>query len=454
MTARVLVVDDIEANRRLIQAKLEARYYSVELADSGQAAIDCVLADQPDIVLLDVMMPGMDGYEVCRRLKSNPLTRHIPIVMLTALTDRDDRLRGLEAGADDFLSKPVDDFALFARLEALSRYNAVADELRMRDAANPHLPKLTDAELNTLNKPASVLVVDQNNEEARRVASALQRVGHVAETWIDAQVSGVKFVDIDIVVLALSHQRHDALKLCAQMSALRESREFSIIVTCDETERVRAAEGLRIGASDVIEIPLDLQELQARVATQIRRKRYLQILRQRVDRGLELAVIDQLTGLYNRRYMLERLQRWMQRAAVDETPLSIVAFDIDHFKRVNDEHGHEAGDRVLQEFSHRLREHIRPKDIACRPGGEEFLVIMPETAGEDALIGAERIRHAVAEAPFIDERTGAEIRVTVSAGVSTHSGEDGVLADLLHRADQALYRAKQNGRNRIEQIAA
>lgn len=454
MTARVLVVDDIEANRRLIQAKLEARYYSVMLSESGEHAISSAIHKQPDMILLDVMMPGMDGYEVCRQLKANYATRHIPIVMLTALTDRDDRLRGLEAGADDFLSKPVDDFALFARLEALQRYNAVADELRTREASNPHTANLTEHELSTLTKPASILIVDQNNEEARQVAAALQRVGHQAETWIDAQAAGVKFKEIDIVVLSLSRQRHDALKLCAQMRSLREARNFSIIVTCNEQDQKLGAEGLRIGASDIIMTPLDLQELQARVATQVRRKRYIEILRKRVDTGLELSVIDQLTGLYNRRYMLERLQLWMQRSGLDGKPVSIAAFDIDHFKTVNDQHGHEAGDLVLQEFAERLRTNIRPKDIACRPGGEEFLVIMPETPGDLAYIGAERIRHAIAADPFLVERNNEEIHVTVSAGVATHYGENALLADLLHRADQALYKAKENGRNRIENLAA
>lgn len=454
MTARILVVDDIEANLRVLQAKLEAKYYSVTLAQSGQIAVQRAIAELPDIILLDVMMPGMDGYEVCRQLKSNVRTRHIPIVMITALTDRDDRLRGLEAGADDFLSKPVDDFALFARLEALSRYNAVADELRMREAANPHTANLSESEVNLLARPGSILVVDQDNEAARRVTKALKKVGHEAETWIDAQATGVTFKDIDLIVFAISNQRHDALKLLAKMKSLRESRDFSIIVTADRSDQERAAQSLQIGASDIILSPLDMQELQARVSTQLKRKRFIQILRQRVDTGLELSVIDQLTGLYNRRYMLEHLQSWMQRAGREGEAVSIVAFDIDHFKAVNDEFGHEAGDLVLQQFAERLRLNIRPKDIACRPGGEEFLVIMPETATELATKGAERIRHAIAAEPFIVERSNQDIHVTVSAGVASYSSEGELLADFLHRADQALYKAKQNGRNRTERLAA
>ncbi len=134
MSARILVVDDIEANRRLLQAKLEAQYYTVIQAENGPQALEVAKAELPDIILLDVMMPGMDGYEVCRLLKQDPNTAFIPVVMVTALSDTEDRVRGLEAGAEDFLTKPVDDFALMSRVGALMRYNAVASELRQRQA--------------------------------------------------------------------------------------------------------------------------------------------------------------------------------------------------------------------------------------------------------------------------------------------------------------------------------
>lgn len=454
MTAKILVVDDIEANRRLLQAKLEAKYYTVFMADNGELAIESAIRHQPDIVLLDVMMPGMDGYEVCRRLKSHIATRHIPIVMITALTDIDDRLRGLEAGADDFLSKPVDDFGLLTRLDALVRYNLVADELRTRGANSAGAEQFSDFERELLDAPASILVIDRDNHEARRITSALKTMGHSAETWIDANEAGVQFKNLDLIIVALSGQGHDALKLCAQLLTLKEAREYSIIVTCDPDEQDLALEALRIGASDIILTPLDLSELQARVRAQTRRKRYIDVLRRRVDKGMELSVIDHLTGLYNRRHMLERLQVWMRRSGANSQPVSVVAFDIDHFKSINDKYGHEAGDQVLRAFAERLRTNIRPKDIVCRPGGEEFLVIMPETPAELAIKGAERIRHAIAEVPFQTDRSSDQIQVTVSAGVATHHGDGELLADFLHRADQALYQAKQNGRNRIERIAA
>ena len=135
MSARILVVDDIEANVRLLEAKLNAEYYDVSAAYDGPSALVAASSNHPDIILLDVMMPGMDGFEVCRRLKADATTRHIPVVLVTALDGRQDRLAGLKAGADDFLTKPIDDVALFARVRSLTRLKLVIDELRQREAS-------------------------------------------------------------------------------------------------------------------------------------------------------------------------------------------------------------------------------------------------------------------------------------------------------------------------------
>src|SRR6201985_2248286 len=135
MTARVLVVDDVPANVKLLEARLSAEYFDVATAMSGLEALAICEKAECDIVLLNVMMPDMDGFEVCRRLKSNSKTHHIPVVMVTALDHPSDRVRGLEAGADDFLTKPVSDVALIARVRSLSRLKLMTDELRVRAAA-------------------------------------------------------------------------------------------------------------------------------------------------------------------------------------------------------------------------------------------------------------------------------------------------------------------------------
>ena len=456
MSARLLVVDDILANRRLMQAKLEAKYYTVLMAENGQQALDITRAEKPDIILLDVMMPGMDGYEVCRRLKSDPETAHIPIVMLTALSETVHRVRGLEAGADDFLTKPVDDFALMARIGALSRYNAVAQELRTREAFGKNAGALSEEESLALERGANILLIDSSPHTIKTIRKPLEEAGHHVMTLNETGQSGGKgTTNLDIVLLGLSFQTFDPLRLCAHFRTTDATRALSIIAMASNSDRALAAQALELGASDIIQTPVEPEELLARVATQAKRRRYVDILRRRVDRGLELSVVDQLTGLYNRRYMTNQLALWMKRAATGGNDLAVIAVDIDHFKQVNDRYGHDAGDRVLQQFSDRIQASVRPKDIVCRPGGEEFLVIMPETATGLAGQAAERIRKAIAAEPFeLDALGDKTLSVTVSAGIAEFRGSEDTVSDMLSRADRALYFAKQSGRNRVSNVAA
>ncbi|MEO1476505.1 MAG: PleD family two-component system response regulator [Pseudomonadota bacterium] len=452
MSARILVVDDILANRRLLQAKLEARYFQVILASSGVEAIEIAKEAQPDIILMDVMMPGMDGYEATRRLKSSSETTHIPVVMVTALSQQEHRLQGLEAGADDFIIKPFDDFGLLSRINALTRYNAVARELRQREAGAGFSFAGIDMDSLDMSVPPRIVIVEENAGQASRLAGYLNQAGHKAVTMHEAGAPDAE--GTDVMVLSLTKQSFDPLRLCAQFKISERTRAIAIIVVCDRDTEEMALQALELGASDIIQSPVDPQELVARVMTQTRRTRYIEVLRRRVDRGMELAIIDPLTGLYNRRYMMSQMLQLMQRTAHGDMPTSVMALDIDHFKSVNDTMGHDAGDRVLIEFSERLKKSVRPKDTVCRQGGEEFIVIMPDTPAELACRVAERVRENVAADPFVFGNDGAEVRVTVSAGVATDETGRNSAEDLLRRADDALYQAKEAGRNRVKSLAA
>jgi two-component system cell cycle response regulator len=199
----------------------------------------------------------------------------------------------------------------------------------------------------------------------------------------------------------------------------------------------------------VISRPIDEDELAARARTLMRRKRYMDALRARLDHSLELAITDQLTGLYNRRYLYSQLTPLVQRAQCGGDPVSVMVIDIDHFKRLNDTFGHDIGDAVLRDFAVRLGANTRPSDFACRLGGEEFVVIMPRTTGDIACLAAERLRRSVCASPFMIHGLGQSLEVTVSIGVaSTGDGEESA-ETLLKRADEAVYEAKDAGRNRV-----
>ncbi|MDP3736832.1 MAG: PleD family two-component system response regulator [Hyphomonadaceae bacterium] len=448
MSARVLVVDDIEQNRKLLQDKLKNEYFHVITAVDGQDAIDKALAEEPDVILMDVMMPKLNGVEACRQLKMDPRTEHIPIVLVTALNEREDRLRGLGAGADDFLTKPVNDLHLLSRVRALTKYKMVADELRKREASGKRIGVIDAVTSGRASEPARILVVDENERQARRICRYLEGL-HRPISHSEAAQLGISGSMVDLMIVSLSNEKLDGLRLCAYFRSMESTRDLPIIVVAEPDDEKKAVRALDLGASDIVIKPIDSEELSARVKTQVRKKRYLDALRARLDQSMELAVTDQLTGLHNRRYMRVQLEQFVKRANMGGQQVSILLADIDHFKKINDIHGHSAGDDVLREFGRRLRENIRPIDLACRYGGEEFVIIMPETTQALAQAAGERIRHLIEESPFLIGR-GDHLRVTMSGGVATVIAPDDGVDALIKRADEALYRAKGNGRNAIE----
>ena len=442
MSARILVVDDIETNRRLLEARLTAEYFDVLMAPDGPTCLDLARSEKPDVILLDIMMPGMDGFETCRRLKSDPESRHIPVVMVTALDERTDRIRGLEAGADEFLTKPVDDVALFARVRSLLRLTSVMDELRQRESNGVEMMPYEPA-----NGDGRVVVAAADQAAAHRIARALP-ASLDAHGYGDPRIAISQARHADLVIVDLSSPRFDGLRLCARIRSDVETRQVPLLGVVDEMDKRTMVRALDLGVNDVISRPLDPGELSARSATQLKRKRYADALRDRLDESLEMSVRDALTGLFNRRYTVSRLRQALDGLRTNHEPVTTALIDIDHFKRINDTWGHNAGDQVLKEICARLSEQLRAIDIAGRYGGEEFLVVFSNTTARDACDAMERARLAVCATPVTLRETGDIINVTMSVGVAEAFLEDSVEA-LIERADTALYEAKRSGRNRV-----
>ena len=454
MSARILVVDDIEANVKLLEAKLAAEYYDVLTAYDGPTALALAASESPDIILLDVMMPGMDGFAVCRRLKDDPATRHIPIVLVTALDGRSDRIEGLEAGADEFLTKPIDDVMLFARVRSLTRLKQVMDELRAREASGRRIGVIAGAAARLGGTGGRVLVVDDNERQAQRLMAELA-VEHRPVMETDPEKAHLTARGpVDLIIVNATARAFDGLRFAATIRSDEATRHLPILAIVDPDERHRLVKALEIGVNDLLTKPLDPQEMAARARTQIRRKRYTDFLRDNLDHSLELAVTDQLTGLHNRRYMEGQLGALVKRATHGGDPVSALMIDIDHFKKINDNFGHDIGDEVLREFAVRLASNVRAIDLPCRYGGEEFTVIMPGARLEDAQRVAERIRLHVAGSPFRVAGGKELLTVTISIGVATTVGEGDTPEALLKRADEAVYEAKAAGRNRVVARAA
>lgn len=457
MTARILVVDDVAANVKLLEARLSAEYFDVVTAMSGAEALSICERAQCDIVLTDAMMPGMDGFEVCRRLKANPATHHLPVIMVTALDQPSDRVKGLEAGADDFLTKPVNDIALIARVRSLVRLKMVQDELRMRAVTSREIG-MRDALAEAIavnGRNGRVLLVDDRASSHERIVNGLRHEQTVdVETRPQEALFRAADGGYDLVMISLGLAEFDPLRLCSQIRSLDRTRSLPILIIVEPEDDARLLRGLDIGVNDYLLRPIDRNELCARVRTQVRRKRYTDRLRDNVQQSMEMAVTDGLTGLHNRRYMENHLATLLDQAAMRGKPLSVLILDIDYFKAVNDTYGHDAGDDVLREFAQRLKRNVRGIDLACRLGGEEFVVVMPDTDAGVASIVAERIRSRVAGEPFPIQKGAKGLDITVSIGMAQRLPEDTGSEALLRRADQALYRAKRDGRNRVVLDAA
>ena len=319
---RILVVDDHEDNIELLRARLEARGYDVEGASDGQAALDAVDRICPDLILLDVMMPKMDGMEVVRRLKAKSELNElpfIPVIMQTALDSTENKVEGLDAGADDYITKPINFAELEARVKSLLRIQTLQSALAAREREKSEL----NAQLSVVNGQLS----EANNELKR------------------------------------------------------------------------------------------------------------------------ISLTDGLTQIENRRSLNERLhEMWLHSVRLHE-PISLVMCDIDKFKSVNDNYGHQAGDSVLKEFAHLLKAEAREIDRVGRYGGEEFLLILPGTVLDAAVTFAERLREKVQRHTF--SYAGGTLCRTMSCGVASSphprvKDEDA----LLRAADDSLYVAKETGRNR------
>ncbi len=453
MPGRVLIVEDSATNRLLLRSRLNQAYYDVVEAENGEQALELVTSERPDLVLLDVMMPGMDGFEVCRRLKSSPETLHIPVVMLTALDKREDRVTGLEAGADDFLSKPFDDVALMSRVASLTRMKMMVDEMILRGQTSPGLgtEDLMDAARATVFPESQVLIVGPKEVQVRAMRDAIARaIGCQVDiaTSIEEATSLVEFIGVDAVLIEDGLPGGDPLRFGSVLRARPETRQAATVLVVPSDGLGLASKALEIGFNDYITSPIDLVELTARIRSQLRRKHYADRLRENMRTTMVQAVTDPLTGVYNRRYANVHLDAMIEQARERGSDLAVMLLDLDRFKNVNDTYGHAAGDDVLKEFARRLGENVRNIDLVARMGGEEFMVLMPDVSVGLAAEIAERVRMKTEAPEFEIAADGTLLPITVSIGFAVLQESESVF-EIVKRADEALYASKNGGRNRV-----
>lgn len=449
---RILVVDDDELNVKLLSALLSSKGYVVTTAFNGREAVEKVYESHPDLILLDIMMPEMDGYEVTSKLKADPSTEGIPIILVTALTGEDDKKKGLAAGADEFINKPIDGPELDARIVSLLQLKEYREQLGSRKKSEELVVKQNPDQYMNLDMQTSlptVLIVDDDPVAVKLMKNYLSDIICSIETACSGEeaINIVKEKKIDVILLDLILPQMDGFEVCRIIKGYEETYPIQVVMVTGLTDTHSKLTGIEAGTDDFVLKPVDRDELKARLLSLFKKKAYLDQLLARVDNALYAAITDKLTGLYNHGYFKHFLTMEFSRAKRHDHKLVLLMIDIDDFKKFNDRYGHPSGDQALKIIASILQENIRNVDFLARYGGEEFAVILPYIGWQEAEEISERLLEKVnnnCEIPF-----ASDIRLSISIGLSMFPDQASSPEELLRTADVALYTAKKKGKNCI-----
>ena len=473
---RILVVDDDPSILETLTTMLRFKGYATQVAPNGRKALEAVHEFDPDLILLDIMLPDIDGYDICRRLKSDPATRDVPILIVSARTRRDEVVNLLELGANDYITKP------FFLDEVIARVRTNLEAKKYRDRVREEADQLA-AMLQISHAVTSSL-------ELREVLGTIVRT--LTETVRCNRASILKLLDSNTAeVVTTTDPAQDLGRLLTLerypevVNAFDESRPINIEshLTDHRLERLRDLFPDRTPRA-LLAVPLPSKDQSASsyvlhverpyLPFEAKEVRFCELVANAAANGIynaqlyeekavdnerleQMANTDPLTGIHNHGYFTRRLEEEVERALRYGSELSCIMMDIDRFKGVNDRYGHLRGDQVLRDIAHIVQRSIRKIDIGARYGGEEFVVLLPETNLEGGCQQAERIRREV-KAHYFDAIDGG--RVTVSCGVACLSrsgaeGDERRTPDwLIGAADNALYAAKRAGRDRTVAAAA
>jgi len=450
---KVLIVDDEPLNVKLLAGVLSSEQFETIPAYNGDEALQKVEAESPDLILLDIMMPGINGYEVIRRLRSDSENRDIPVILVTALDGTDNKIMGLEAGADEFINKPVNQAELLARVKSLIRLKQYQDQLKAHThSINSFTSEQKEKKSfqNEIDLP-SILLVEDDNRDAKLIQTylygepcrfKLTRSGEEA-------ISCARQEKIDVILLDILLPGMDGFEVCRILKEAEQTRNIQIIAVTSLLDLDSKVKGIELGADDYLVKPINVHELRTRVKALIKKKAYLDSLCCRYEVAVLAAITDKLTGLYNHGYFEHFFELEIKKAIRQETSVALLMIDVDDFKQYNDKLGHLAGDEILRELGKFFKTNIREIDLAARYGGEEFAVVLSNIGKKGAVKTAERIRQAILGHSFVREMSGPVKKLSVSIGVAVYPGDADDAKGLTEQADRALYTAKREGKNRV-----
>ncbi len=479
MVAKILLVEDSETQLKFLKDGLLSSGFEVETATNGAEAYKKLFECIPDIVVSDIMMPVIDGYQLCRMVKNVEETKKIPVILLTVLDKKIDNFWGKKAGAQLFLSKSIDMTELVKNINATLRRYPITEEYKANIAIKAKSDNTAQTRLNSILNDLLMKSVFSN--EFRNLSDFLnyerilvEKLFSLMSSFVEYSVAGIFFASPDdyaenILYLdtlgknlsknVLSDIEYDFFRKIEEVRTLKNTK-FEVV-------RILLGKELSYQFTDLkskIIIPLVFdKKLIGGICFYTRQDmdyasfRYFDIMisellaifkmKYQYTEKEFMSVLDGLTGLYNRRQFEIGLEQEYNRTKRHPSDFSLAILDIDFFKKVNDTYGHQYGDYVLKTVADLMKQSFRKTDLLYRYGGEELIMVMPETNIEGAIIPVQRLRRMVEEYDF--NYNNVKAKVTVSIGLTMNYQEFKTPADILKSADEALYKAKESGRNRV-----
>ena len=478
MAAKILLVEDSETQLKFLREGLLSNGFEVETASNGAEGYKKLFECAPDLIVSDIMMPVIDGYQFCRMVKNREETKKIPVILLTVLDKKIDNFWGKKAGAQLFLSKSIDINELTYSIKSTLRRYPVSDEYKSQIVLNSN-GNSAQYQLNTILNDLLMKSVFSN--EFRNLSDFLnyerilvEKLFSLLSSFVEYNAAGVYFSSPDdfaeniLYIDTLGRNLSKNLLSDIQYDFFKSMEDFKSCKGAKfEVVRMLLGREMDYVFSDLkskIIIPLVFDKkliggicFYSRQEVDYGSFGYFDIMisellaifkmKYQYTEKEFMSVLDGLTGLYNRRQFEISLEQEHNRAKRHPSDFSLAILDIDFFKKVNDTYGHQYGDYVLKTVAEIMKSSFRKTDLLYRYGGEELIIIMPETNIEGAVIPVQRLRRAVEEYDF--NYNGVKTKVTVSIGLTMNYQELNTPADILKSADDALYKAKESGRNRV-----
>lgn len=426
---KIIIIDDDKQLLDELKEALSLNDFDVAGFNSGSAAIDVAAMIKPDVILLDLNLGGINGFEVAKRLKRIPETAHVPIIAITGyFTKKEYDLAVGLFGMKACMKKP------FTPQDAVFQIEKV----------------LSEAETTMVSGDIRIFLVEDDDELCQELKDIFIREGYIVNTANNLKEAseGLKNSFYNLALVDVKLPDGSGIDL---LKDIKRSNAYSAVIILTAWPSIEnSILALNEGAFAYIPKPFNMDSVLAVVKKAIRAQKHSLDNRNLLKRLEELSVTDNLTALYNHRYLIERLTREFERAKRYSLPLSIAMLDIDYFKSINDVYGHSYGDLILKDFAGFLKDFVRGCDIVARYGGEEFVVILPNTNKDNAAILGERLVNAIEKHTF--DSDGKKIKLKISMGIASFPDDAGYIntaSDFLSLADNALLGAKESGRNRI-----